>query len=80
MRQVENNRELARPLLAKVCGRAAVMVDLRDAAAFIEMHGDRTVHWLTAANAIEEADRDVRLIELATRLLENAPRGDGMLD
>jgi hypothetical protein len=60
MYHVKNNRRLARQLLANVCGRPAVIVDLRDATAFIAMHGDRTPAWLKAAVAVERADRDAR--------------------
>jgi hypothetical protein len=42
MYQVKNNRRLARQLVAHVCARPAIIVDLCDAAAFIDMHGDRT--------------------------------------
>jgi hypothetical protein len=42
MYRVKNNRRLARQLVAHVCARPAIIVDLCDAAAFIDMHGDRT--------------------------------------
>ena len=41
MYQVRNNRRLARDLIVHVCARPAIIVDLRDAAAFIDMLGDR---------------------------------------
>jgi hypothetical protein len=80
MYQVKNNRRLARQLLANICGRPAVIVDLRDATAFIAMHGDRTPAWLKAAVAVQRADRDARRVNQATQSLENAMRIDGMLE
>jgi hypothetical protein len=80
MYEVKNNRRLARQLSASICGRAAIIVDLRDAASFIAMHGNRTPHWLTATKAIERADRDARLVDSATQVLEVALHSEGMLD
>jgi hypothetical protein len=56
MYQVKNNRRLARQLIAHVCARPAIIVDLCDAAAFIDMHGDRTRLWVTAETAVKCAD------------------------
>jgi hypothetical protein len=67
-------------LIARVCARPAIIVDLRDAAAFIDMHGDRTRLWVTAGTAAKCADRKPRLIDRSTKTLENALRRDGMLD
>jgi hypothetical protein len=78
--QVTNNRRLARQLIAHVCARPAIIVDLRDTAAFIDMHGDRTRLWVTAETAVRCADRNPRLIDQATRRLENALRREVMLD
>ena len=78
--QVKNNRRLTRQLTAHVCARPAIIVDLCDAAAFIDMHGDRTQLWFTAETAVKRADRNPRLIDQATKTLENALRGEGMLD
>ena len=80
MYQVRNNRRLAKLLLAHVCGRPAIIVDLYDALAFIDMHGDRTQLWVTAETAIRCADYNPRLIDLATKSLENALHKEGMLD
>ena len=80
MYQVKNNRRLARELIAHVCARPAIIVDLWDAAAFIDMHGDRTRLWVTAETAVKCADRNPLLIDQATKTLENAPCRDGMLD
>ena len=80
MYEVKNNRRLARQLSVSICGRAAVIVDLRDAASFIGMHGNRTLRWLTATKAIERADRDARLVDSATQVLEAALRSEGLLD
>ena len=80
MYQVKNNRRLARQLVARVCARPAVVVDLCDAAAFIGMHGERTQPWVAAETAVKCADRNPVLIDQATRTLENALRRDGMLD
>ena len=80
MHQVRNNRRLTRELIAHVCARPAIIVDLCDAAAFIDMHGDRTPLWVTAQTAFKCADRNPRLIEQATKTLENALRREGMLD
>jgi hypothetical protein len=80
MYQVRNNRRLARQLVAHVCTRPAIIVDLCDAAAFIDMHGERTRLWVTARTAVICADRNPRLIDQATRTLENALRREGMLD
>jgi hypothetical protein len=80
MYQVRNNRSLARQLIAHVCARPAIIVDLRDAAAFIDMHGERTQPWVTAETAVKCADRNPRLIDQATTTLESALRREGMLD
>jgi hypothetical protein len=80
MYQVTNNRRLARQLIAQVCARTAIIVDLCDAAAFIDMHGERTRPWATAATAVKCADRNPRLIYQATKSLENALRREGMLE
>jgi hypothetical protein len=80
MYQVRNNRRLARKLVAHVCARPAIIVDLCDAAAFIKMHGDRTRLWVTAETAVKCADHNPVLIDQATKTLENALRGEGMLD
>jgi hypothetical protein len=50
-------------LIAHVCARPAIIVDLCDAAAFIDMHGDRTSLWEIAQTAIKCADRNPRLID-----------------
>jgi hypothetical protein len=80
MYQVRNNRRLARQLIARVCARAAIIIDLCDAAAFIDMHGERTRLWVTAETAVKCADRNPFLIGQATRTLENALRREGMLE
>jgi len=80
MYQVRNNRTLARQLIAHVCARRAVIVDLCDAAAFIDMHGARSRLWVTAETAVKCADRNPLLIDQATKTLETALRRDGMLD
>jgi hypothetical protein len=77
---VRNNRRLARQLVAYVCARPAVIVDLCDAAAFIRMHGERTRLWTTAETAVRCADRNPALIGEATTSLERALRREGMLD
>ena len=78
MYQVTNNRRLARQLVAQVCARPAIIVDLCDAAAFIDMHGDRTRLWVTAETAVKCADHNPLLIDQATKTLENALRREGM--
>ena len=80
MYEVNNNRRLARQLVAHVCARPAILVDLCDAAAFIDMHGGRTRLWVSAETAVKCADHDPRLIDQATETLENALREEGMLD
>jgi hypothetical protein len=80
MHQLKNNRRLAKQLVAHVCARPAIIVDLCDAAAFIDMHGGRTRLWVTAETAVKCVDHNPRQIDQATRTLENALRGDGMLD
>ena len=80
MYQVENNHRLARQLAAHVCARPAIIVDLCDAAAFIDMHGDRTRLWVTAETAVKCADRNPLLIDQTTKTLKNALRREGMLD
>jgi hypothetical protein len=70
MYQVKNNRRLARELMAHVCARPAIIVDLCDAAAFIDMHGDRTRLWVTAETAVKCADHDPLLIDDATKTLK----------
>ena len=71
---MKNNRRLTRQLIAHVCARPAIIVDLCDAVAFIDMHGVRTRLWVTAETAVKYADRNPRLIDQA------ALRGEGMLD
>jgi len=44
------------------------------------MHGDRTRLWVTAETAVKCADHNPRLIDQATQALENALRGEGILD
>jgi len=80
MYQVKNNRRLAKQLVAYVCARPAIIVDLCDAAAFIDMHGDRTRLWVTAETAVKCADHNPLLIDQTTKTLENALRREGMLD
>jgi hypothetical protein len=72
MHQVRNNRRLARELIAHVGARPAIIIDLCDAAAFIDMHGDRTRLWVTAETAVKCADHNPRLIDEATTTLESA--------
>jgi hypothetical protein len=79
MYQVKNNRRLARQLVAHVYARPAIIVDLCDAAAFIDMHGDRTRLWVTAETAVKCADHNPLLIDQATKTVENALRTEGML-
>jgi hypothetical protein len=79
MYRVKNNRRLARQLVAHVCARPAIIVDLCDAAAFIDMHGDRTRLWVTAETAVKCADHNPLLIDQATKTVENALRTEGML-
>jgi hypothetical protein len=67
-------------LLAHVCARPAIIVGLCDAAAFIDLHGDRTRLWVTAGTAVKCADHDPLLIDQTTKTLENALRREGMLD
>jgi hypothetical protein len=80
MYRVKNNRRLTRPLIAQVCARPAIIVDLCDAAAFINMHGVRTRPWITAEIAVKYADHNPRLIDQATTSLESVLRREGMLD
>jgi hypothetical protein len=80
MYRVKNNRRLARQLVAHVCARPAIIVDLCDAAAFIDMHGDRTRLWVTAETAVKYADHNPFPIDRATKTLENTLRREGMLD
>ena len=44
------------------------------------MHGERTQLWVTAETAVKCADRNPRLIDHATKTLEDALRWEGMLD
>jgi len=80
MYQVKTNRRLAKRLIAHVCARPAIIVDLRDAAAFIDMHGVRTRLWVNAETAVRCADRNPGLIDEATTTLESTLRREGMLD
>jgi len=80
MYQVKNNRTLARQLIAHVCARPAIIIDLYDAAAFIDMHGDCSRLWVTAETAVKCADHNPGLIDEATKTLESALRREGMLD
>ena len=66
-------------MVAYVCARPAIIVDLCDAAAFIDMHGDRTRLWVTAETAVKCADYNPLLIEQATKTLERALRRESML-
>jgi hypothetical protein len=67
-------------LVAQVCARPPIIVDLCDAAAFIDMHGERTRPWVTAVTAVRYVDHNPRLIDQATTALETALRREGMLD
>ena len=67
-------------MVAHVCARPAVIVDLCDAAAFIDMHGDRTRLWVTAETAVKYADYNPLLIDQTTDTLEHALRRESMLD
>src|SRR5258708_32412034 len=80
MTKEKNNGGRGGDLLPPFCARPAIIVDLRDAAAFIDMQGDRTRLWVTAETAVRCADRNPSLIDQATRTLENALRREGMLD
>ena len=80
MYQIRNNRRLAKQLIAHVCSRPAIIVDLCDAAAFIDMHGGRSQLWVTAETAVRCADRSPGLIDEATTTLESALRREGMPD
>jgi hypothetical protein len=71
MYQVKNDRTLSRQLVAHVCARPAIIVDLCDAAAFTDMHGDRTRLWGTAKTA-------VRRLQLPQRWQE--PRQEWLAD
>lgn len=44
------------------------------------MHGDRTRLWVTSETVVKCADHNPRLIDQATKTLENALRREGMLD
>ena len=79
MYRVKNNRRLTRQLIAYVCARPAIIIDLCDAAAFIDMHGVRTRLWI-AAEIAKYADHNPHLIDQATTSLEDVLRGEGMLD
>jgi hypothetical protein len=74
MYHVKNNRRLTRQLTAHICARPAIIVDLCDAAAFIDMHGVRTRLWVIAEIAVKCADHNPRLVDQATTSLENALR------
>src|SRR5258708_25437137 len=79
MTKEKNNGGRGGDLLPPFCARPAIIVDLWDAAAFIDMHGDRTRLWVTAETAVKCADRIPRLIDQATKTLENALRLESML-
>jgi hypothetical protein len=53
MYHVKNNRSLTKQLTAHVCARPATIVELCDAAAFIDMHGDGARLWVTAETAVK---------------------------
>ena len=80
MYQVRDNRTPATHLVAHICARPAIIVDLCDAATFIGVHGDHTRLWVVAETAVKCADRNLLLIDQAAKTLENAPRREGMLD
>ena len=80
MYRVKNNRRLTRQLTAHVCAHPAIIVDLCDAATFIDMHGIRTRPWVTAETAVRYADRNPSLIDQATASLQNVLRREGMVD
>ena len=67
-------------MIAHVCARPAIIVDLCDAAALIDMQGDHIRLRVTAKTAVKCADHNPRLIDQATTSLENALRREGMLD
>ena len=78
MYQVKNNRRLTRQ--SHVCAPPAIIINLCDAAAFIDMHGDRNQLWVIVETAVRSADRSPDLIDEATTTLESALRREGMLD
>jgi hypothetical protein len=80
MYRVKNNRPLEKRLLAHVCARPAMIVDLCDAMAFIDMPGDHSRLWVAAETDIKCADYNPRLIDLATKTFESALHSEGMLD
>ena len=67
-------------MIAHVCARPAILVDLCDAAAFIGMHGDSTRLWASAETAVKYADRNPHRTDEATNALEDVLRREGMLD
>ena len=67
-------------MVARVCARPAIIVDLCDATAFIGMHSERTRPWVAAETAVKCADGNPVLIDQATTSLESALRREGMLD
>jgi hypothetical protein len=75
-----NNRPLEKLLPAHVCARPAMIVDLCDAMAFIDIPGDRSRLLVAAETDIKCADYNPRLIDLATKTFENASHSEDMLD
>jgi hypothetical protein len=49
--------------------RPAIIVDLCGAAAFIDIHDDRTRLWVTAETAVKCADHNPFLIDQTTKTL-----------
>lgn len=76
MYQVKNNLRLTRQLVAHVCARPAIIVDL----ATRQRLSTCTRLWATAETAVKCADSNPRLIDQATKTLENTLRREGMLD
>jgi hypothetical protein len=71
---------LLKPLRAKAGEDIVTITTLQDAGSYIQKHGKaHTLHWELAASAVDAADKNSKLVEHATKAIENALKTDGLL-
>lgn len=80
MRTIINLAPLTKLLCAKADNSTMVIATLQDAGLYIQKYGVAgQLHWETAAAAVDHADKNPKLVEHATRSLENALQTDRLL-
>jgi hypothetical protein len=80
MRNIINLAPLTKPLRIKGGYGVSTLHTLADAGAFLQRFGNEgQLHWEVAAAALDAADKDPKLIDHATRAMENALKTDNLL-